>query len=216
MNPTTCQDYSRASVRNGFYLDRQFFITASPGAGKTTLAQGIATAFTPNLEHISAGKIMRTRATALAMSVDQFAAHMRMHPDAGHDNWIDREIAEASIRNGIVFDSHLAPIFAPHTFGIKLVCPLKVRAQRRAKSCGADPEIVAQELDERERNDDTRYASLYPGSSWPDKDFDLVIDTSLNDEAACLGLVLATHAQWLLANERTLVRLDRMPQYQPE
>ncbi len=208
----TILPFSRANVRrHGFYLSHQFAIIGNASTGKTVLADKLVTAFPQHpIEHFSAGGLMRELADQAGQSMHRFAQHMRANPCEGHDEFVDSQVRRHMSRNRRSLDAHL-PVFAPHAFIVYLKCSWPVCAERRAATKKKPVAQVLQELIERDRADQEKYAQIYPGSCWLETDFDYVIDTERNNEARTLDLFLEAYHHWRVTHSTWIITGDAIP-----
>ena len=168
------------------------------GVGGTTLMKCFHKEFRGlPYRFVSGGALMRARQKDLGFeTIEEFSAYNAMHPEDGHDMWCDKTIATFGLHDMVVCESRLSHVFMPYAFKILLVCPLHIRARRRA---GKKRDLGKTMLDMfiRDVNDTSRYADLYPGCLWPESDFDIVLDTSVWKPRQILKRIMLHHREWV-------------------
>ena len=189
--------YSKAARAPTRYASDIITITGATGVGTSTALNGLRGALGMPWRFVSGGSIMREFAVKNAMSIEEFAAHNREHPEEGWDRKCDDMLAAFGRQNFTVIEARLAHAFVPHAFHVLLVCDIATRARRRP----ADFESALSRILRRDDDDVYRYAKLYPGCLWSVDDFDLVIDTAREVPAAVCKSIIMSHAVW---------RADRM------
>jgi cytidylate kinase len=193
-------DYSRDATQPSWFFSDVITITSHTGVGSTTTLKKLREAFAHDgrKRFVSGGQIMRDVAASLRMTIEEFAAYNKEHPDAGYDKRCDDEIRAYGSQNHTIIEGRLPHAFVPHGFHVKLTCPVSVRAERRACDGEGKQSVldVLRKIEERDANDDTRYAKLYKGSLWRDQDFNLVLDTSLHVPDQATSKILLAHDEW--------------------
>lgn len=196
--------FTRAATKPEWFFSDVITITSQTGVGSSTTLKLMRTALSNDgrKRFISGGAIMRSFAESRGMTIYDFAAYNAKHPDQGYDLKCDTEIRGYGSQNHTVIEGRLPHVFAPHGYHVKLVCPTDVRAGRRKKDkeYGHLPvgEIITM-IEQRDSDDDGRYEVLYPGCLWPDKDFDIVLDTSTSNAAQVVNSILKEHDLWVRA-----------------
>lgn len=146
-------------------------IGGSVGSGKTTLAREISKRF--NLEHISAGLVMREMAKKKGMSLLEFSKYAESNPR------IDKEIdqKQKSLTKGnCVVEGRLSAYFIPADLKICLDAPFKVRMERVKKKDKVSEKEAKREILEREESEKRRYKEIYDIDLNDKKIYDLVIN----------------------------------------
>lgn len=199
------EKYSRQNLLPSEFLSFLFTITSLTGAGKSSLIDGLKKEFVSmnmKMSFISVGAIMRDYARELGFpSIEAFSRYNRRCPEAGHDKKCDDLIRKIGDKNYQVIEGRLPHIFVPKGFHIFIDCPLEIRADRRHK--GQNPNNlslyeVKKMIEQRDKDDQMRYESLYPGCSWSYGDFDLVIDSSFMTIDEEVEAIFAGWENWLL------------------
>ena len=87
----------------------------------------------------------------------------------------------------------------PCAYHVLLVCDIEVRAYRRQRDFpNLTMAAIHTSILKRDDDDEARYGKLYPGTNWPQTDFDLVVDTSAHNKHVVASLVLEGHERWLI------------------
>ena len=165
-------------------------ISGPHGAGKTTIAKSIATAF--NLRYLSAGQIFRTLAKERGMSIIEFTKYVAEHPDI--DIMIDELVKKEALKNDIVLDSQLAykMIEKLKPIRILVIARKEDRIKRLMQRENVSYSDAKLEIELRDHGERKRFKRLYNVDLWNPKDFHLVINTSKlsRQESMKLGVCL--------------------------
>jgi len=143
---------------------------------------------------------MRARALAHGnMPIEDFAAHCRNHPEEEHDSRLDRTIGLLAEHNWMICEGRLPHVFMTGAFKVRLKCDLRDRVTRRFKQNEGKLTYTAVEtaIVERDKNDDARYETLYPGCLWPDSHYDCVINNAQLTPEEAANAVVERHKAWL-------------------
>ena len=188
-------------------FQNQISITSLTGTGSTSLFKVLQEKLKGEpYRWFSGGELFRARGAELGMSVGQFAAHCLEHPEEEHDRWVDETIQNHAQADWMICESRRAHFSMPHAFKVLLECHIVMRAMRRHRDQKHLSLLqVRREIEERDRNDIRRYASLYPGCLWESKRFDLIIDTAEGEPPQLAEILLSQHERWIA----------RMSQLQP-
>jgi cytidylate kinase len=181
------------------FFSRQISITSLTAAGKTTLVRELRKLLGEEpYRWISAGGLMRERAEAHGMTMEEFARHMKLHPEEGHDQWLDGRIAELAGEDGMVSDGRLVHYFMPGAFKVWVECGFETRATRRHRQNPDKPFWqVVREVGDRDHDDEERYRKLYPGCIWKPQQFDLVLDSEHAAPHLLAARLVREHGRWL-------------------
>lgn len=198
-------DHKTVSEKFPMRFDNQIAIVGSCGTGTSTLLERLKMRFFDlPYRYVSGGSIMRAKAVSCGFStIEEFARHNLLHPEEGNDAWCEETITVFGRQNYVVCEARLANITMPHAFKVCLVCDIEVCARRmdlyrRLKHYpGLDTSQIMQVLAQRNEDDERRYEALYPGCIWELADYDLVVDTSVNQPERVEDLVFQGHSQWL-------------------
>lgn len=201
-----------AGVTPGFFHNA-VSITSESGVGSTTTMKGLMEKKNGFTRSVSGGGLMRLRAKSCGLTIEELAA-AGATGDYSHDKWLDTQLAQFGVQNNTVMESRLAHLWMPMAFKVKLVCPLDVRAERRASQLSKPVHVVKREIEERDDNDNTRYGSLYPGCLWHYEVFDLVVSTAERTPPEAVGDIIKAHQRWFATKvERGLACFELfMPQ----
>lgn len=197
--------YSRQNLLPSNFLSFLFTITSFTAAGKSSLIDVMRKEFSLRkieMNFVSVGAIMRNYATESGFpSIEAFSQYNRTHPEAGYDHKCDDFIRNIGEKNYQVIEGRLPHVFVPKGLHIFIDCPLQIRAERRWKS--QNPEKLSLDeikrlIEQRDKNDQARYETLYPGCSWSYGDFDLVIDSSVKTIDEEVKEIFVGWENWLL------------------
>jgi cytidylate kinase len=142
------------------------------------------------------------------MTIDELAS-AGASGDYRHDEWLDKQLVLFGSQNHIVMESRLAHLWCPMAFNVRLVCSIETRSARRAEQANIAIETAQELIETRDVNDNSRYASLYPGCLWANNGFDLVIDTGTTSAEQTVSCILEKHTQWVrIKKERSILCED--------
>lgn len=187
-------------------FEHQISITSQTGVGSTSLFKALKVKLEgqPYL-WVSGGSLMRERAEqcGFGKDINAFTRHVLEHPEEGHDEWLDRRIAELAQNDWMICESRLSHFFMPEAFKVLLECDSTIRAERRQKDeSDKTVEQVLRGIEERDENDKARYTTLYPGCIWEKDQYDLVLSTELLFPQEVAELLLREHARWVKRFQR--------------
>jgi cytidylate kinase len=195
-------------------FSQQISVTSKTGVGSSTLLKNLKGALGElPFRFVSGGAIMRAFAIQNGMTIEQFAAHNRAHPEEGWDEKCDQRIAAFAQHNFVVAESRLGHAFMPLAFHVLLECDIDVCAQRRYDDLvvkGKNPVLseVKRDIEQRDDDDDSRYEILYPGCLWHRSDFDLVINTQRMSPPEIVEYVLSEHQKWCASKMKVYTDVD--------
>ena len=197
--------YSLKSPVGSLYLSDSITITSASAVGSSTTISHLKVELPSIYRFISGGGIMRQFARDNKMRMEQFRAHLLKSGNESYDRRVDGMQEQFGLQNFTVTESRLAHYFIPFAYHILLICPLEVRAERRAKDKGLSVEMIAEEIAQRDHDDEECYRRLYGDSCiWSPEKFDLVIDTHINKPPSVVTNILEGHARW---KEKTVSKL---------
>ncbi len=158
------------------------------GTGKTTTGKLLSKAL--NCEYMSTGNMFRQYAEELGVTLNELE-EISMK-DSKYDIELDKKVAEyGKAHKDFVFESRLAWHFIPDSFKIKLDCPFEERTQRVANREEKDISIAREETTHREEKIRSRYEMYYGIKDFDNnKNFDLIVDTQINDPNQVLDIIL--------------------------
>jgi cytidylate kinase len=179
-------------------------IAGRPGSGKSATAKAVAS--TLGFQHFSSGDLFRMIGDELGIDVLQ--ANLTAEKDAEIDRRVDQRLGELGrTKDKLVIDSRLAWHWIPTSFKVFLDLNLEMAAERILKNIDEarmesehiprDPKIYAKMLKDRLESESRRYQAKYQIDAYDKRNFDLVIDTGVNDIAAVMNLVISRYHEWL-------------------
>ena len=182
------------------------------GSGKSTSAKLVSSAL--GYPHFSAGDFMREMATERGISLAELGSFAER--DSQVDKEIDRRQKEyMDTHDNFVIDSRLGWYLAPDSFKVFLQLDPDISAQRvfsdmqakkteRANEVSGEAESVEEikkRLAERFESERARYEEYYGIKNHLDtNNFDLVIDTAVNDILTVEKLILEGYKKWQQEN----------------
>jgi cytidylate kinase len=161
--------------------------------------QALREALAPNLyRFVSMGSLMRECARRSGFdTIEAFVKHRLDNPGLGIDRRIDAMGNAFGLANYGVLESRLGYVLWPGAFQVRLVCPIEVRAARRAKQTGVSVQEAERLILQRDEDDTQLYQGLYgPGIIWTEDRFDQVVDTSLLTPGQIAQEILDQHGLW--------------------
>lgn len=183
------------------------------GAGKSSLLKAIKQMGEFTCE--SGGDFFRIRAKAAGMDIGSFVERHTADPerkmDLECDTYLYNFIRE---HDKVLIEGRISHCFDPFAFHVYLKCPLAVRSSRRAYDLSEefkiDVNIIGVMSQIKRRDDkDMRLNQIYPGSIWPEEDFDLIINTDSLGKEAVVDNVLSEYKAWLSRQLSTSVDSTR-------
>ena len=150
------------------------------GSGKTTVGEILTKKY--GLEVVSIGKILRSLAQGLNMTVAEFNKFMETHPE--YDKKVDDELKSYEFKSGnFLFDSRMAWHFVPSSFSVYMTVDVATAAERiinanRQDEVYQDKAVAIKELKARRESEVLRYNSLYGVDISKLTNYDLVVDTN--------------------------------------
>lgn len=191
---------------------KQLTITASSGAGKTTLIELLQEEFL-GFEFRSGGSWFRKKAQdeGFGDDIGAFCKYNREHPELGFDLECDAYLHHASLLfpDNLIEESRFSHCAVPNGYHVLLTCPLGVRALRRhADEIKLKPHLLIADVEEklrrRDEDDEARLTVLYPDYKWPQSDYDLVIPTDKIGKRQAAEMVIAGFWEWYGVQSQTL------------
>lgn len=196
--------YARMAQRPEKYASHVITITSQTAVGSSTTLKQLQQKRPMTWRYLSGGDIMRAFAEQKRMTIEDFAAHNRAHPEEGWDKKCDDTIREFGRQNYTIIEGRLPHAFVPHAFHVELWCDLEVRASRRWEDLKKKPpegippsfDRVCALIRQRDEDDRRRYDELYPGWAWQLHDYDLRLNTGiLSPEEVCRE-IMQGHESW--------------------
>ena len=181
-------------------------IAGRPGSGKSATAKAVASIL--GFEHFSSGDLLRK--IGEEMGLDILKTNITAEKDAELDRRVDQRLKDiGSEQDNVVIDSRLAWHWIPTSYKVFLDLDLETAAKRILKGIDADrteseripsdPVQYAQLLQKRLDSESRRYQTKYQVDAYDQSNFDLVVDTAINDIEAVADLVIRGYRDWLNA-----------------
>lgn len=178
-------------------------IAGRPGSGKSTTAKTVAAKL--GYEHFSSGDLFRQ--IAEERKVDILAANKIAESDKSIDLLVDERLRTiGQNQDKIVVDSRTAWHWMPQSFKVFLDLDLNVAAKRiisnmeeermQSEQISHDPAEYAKVLEERLGSETKRYLALYQINPYDVANFDLVVDTNVNNVDQVVAIILAKYEEW--------------------
>jgi CMP/dCMP kinase len=179
-------------------------IAGRPGSGKSTASHAIAQQL--GYEHFSSGDLFR--AIGKERGIDVTETNRAAAKDAEIDRLVDERLAQiGQTQEQVAIDSRLAWHWIPQSFKVYLDLDLKVAAQRILRNLDAkrmehehipdDPSVYAEHLQQRLDLEADRYLAKYGVDPYDKSNYDLVVNTEVNDPAQVVALIVDAYNEWL-------------------
>lgn len=190
--------YNRFKVKK-----RIITITGAIGSGKSTTAKRLAAEF--GYKHFSSGDLFRALAKERGISIEQINKQAELEKEIDHA--VDERLKELNDESDLVIDSRLAFHWIPESFKVYMTVDPDVAAKRiyegirkegRVSQMADSAEHVREATAERLASEKKRYLDLYGIDIDDHGGFDLVVDTSKEDEMGdAQKKVSAAYRSWL-------------------
>jgi cytidylate kinase len=177
-------------------------IAGDIGSGKSSTAKGVASAL--GYEHFSSGDLFRKIAAERGLSVEAMNLSLEERNDV--DYGVDELLRSMASKDKLVIDSRLAYHWMPESFKVFLSIDPRSSAERiyahiqkqgRVSQEGSSAEEIRKNTEVRMASETRRYAALYGGINIYDvSQFDIVVDTTHNDLAMVIKIVLDAYVAW--------------------
>ncbi|MFH0890929.1 MAG: AAA family ATPase [Candidatus Liptonbacteria bacterium] len=178
-------------------------ISGFPGSGKSSTAKGVAKRL--GHEHFSSGDLFREMAAEGGLSVEEInlAAEKSREIDYAVDDLLQKIGQE---KNNLVIDSRTAFHWIPDSFKVFLDLDPRISAERtlnqiknegRTSQRGSSIEEVYQNTLNRVESERKRYRDLYDIDYMAKDQFDLVVDTKVNNLEQVIDIVVSEYKDWL-------------------
>ncbi len=182
-------------------------ITGFPGSGKSSTAKNVALRL--GYEHFSSGDMFRKMAAERGLSIEEinFTAEKQKEIDFEVDKLLEKMGKE---KNNFVIDSRTAFHWIPSSFKVFLDLDPRTAAERtfaqiseegRASQTGSSVDEVYENTLKRVESERKRYMSLYDIDITDKTNFDLVVDTKVNNLEEVVKIVAAAYQKWFDAPE---------------
>ncbi len=180
-------------------------IAGYPGSGKSSTAKAVAGEL--GYEHFSSGDLFRKMAAERGLSVEgiNFAAEQQKDIDYAVDRLLEKMGKE---KDSFVIDSRMAFHWIPSSFKVFLDLDPQTAAERtfahiqnegRTSQNASSAAEVRANTEKRVASEQKRYWDLYQVNPLDRSNYDLVVDTKVNDLQEVARMVLAAYKEWLNA-----------------
>jgi cytidylate kinase len=182
-------------------------IAGKPGSGKSTTSKNVASQL--GYEHFSSGDLFR--AIARDRGVDVAELNIVAEGEKDIDYLVDQKLRDiGASQEEVAIDSRMAWHWMPNSFKVYLDLDLEVAADRIIQNI--DEERFANEhiphdvkeyadiLRNRLDSEIRRYMDLYQVSPYDTNNYDLVVDTGVNNPEQVLDLIIKKYKEWLESN----------------
>ena len=177
-------------------------IAGSLGSGKSSTARAVAS--TLGFKHFSSGDLFRQLAVERGESIEamNISAEVQRDIDLKVDNLL-QEMYRTDDK--LVIDSRMAWRWMPFSFKVFLVLDPDTAAARifdhlqdegRMSEDATSVQEVRESIDRRFTSEQKRYAALYGVNATDPLNFDIVINTRLNDLRTVTAIVSAAYHAW--------------------
>lgn len=181
-------------------------IGGRPGSGKSTTAKGIAELL--GFIHFSSGDLFRAVSREHGQNV--LEANLAAEQEDGIsviDQLVDQRLRDLGEKeNQVVIDSRMAWHWMPFSFKVFLDLDLTTAAERiladmtperiAAEHIPEDINTYAASLGERLESESRRYKKMYNVDPYTPENYDLIIDTKINNVQQVVDLVLERYTNW--------------------
>jgi predicted cytidylate kinase len=182
-------------------------IAGSLGSGKSSTARAVASAL--EFQHFSSGDLFRQLAVERGESIEamNISAEIQRDIDLKVDNLL-QEIYRTN--QSLVIDSRMAWHWMPLSFKVFLVLDPNTAAKRifhhlqeegRMSEDATSVQEVRKSIDRRAASEQRRYAALYAVNATDPLNFDIVINTKLNDLRTVTAILSAAYHAWRTDDE---------------
>jgi len=176
-------------------------LSGYPGSGKSSTGNALAKEL--GYTRFSSGDFMRSLAQERGLSLDEFT--LLANNDPSIDNLIDEQVRKAGELEHLVIDSRLAYYWIPGAFKVFLSLDLHIAAERIFSHIQKDGRVgqddnsveeVYKNTVARVESERMRYKKLY-GLAYDDAaNYDLVVDTGLNNLEEVVAIILKAYKKW--------------------
>lgn len=178
-------------------------ISGFPGSGKSSTAKGIALEL--GYEHFSSGDLFREMAAERNLSVEgiNFAAEKSKDIDYKVDKLLESMGKE---KDNLVIDSRTAFHWIPNSFKVFLDLDSRTSAERtfaqiqregRTGQVGTSVEEVLDNTLKRVESERKRYSDLYQIDYMDKTQFNLIVDTKINNLEQAISIITSEYKNWL-------------------
>ncbi|HPS21265.1 MAG TPA: cytidylate kinase family protein [Candidatus Paceibacterota bacterium] len=179
-------------------------IAGTAGSGKSSTANLVAQKL--GFKRFSSGDFMRKIALELNMSLDELST--KAETDSSIDEKIDAEVKKAGENTKLVIDSRLAFHWIPDSFKVfldlspeiaknRILSDLKTNTLRKQSEDASSPEEIYKKITDRLESEKKRYMQLYNIDYTDKNNYDLVINTDINNLEEVANIVVTGYKNWL-------------------
>lgn len=187
-------------------MNKKHIITLAgkPGSGKSTTSKKLAEKL--GYERFSSGELFRT--IAAERGVDILTINLTAETEKAIDLEVDEKLRQMGDQHdNMVIDSRMAWHWIPYSFKVYLDLDILEASKRItvgkdalrevAENIPVDPHEYAKLLQERLDSETRRYQNLYQQNPYDIKNYDLVVDTALNNPDKVTEIILESYQKWL-------------------
>lgn len=186
-------------------MEKKHIITISgkPGSGKSSTADKVAELL--SYTRHSSGEMVREILAKKGLTLEEYNDEAKENHDL--DTLIDERLRELRNKKDIVVDSRLGFYWIPESFKVYLDLDLSVATARifkdtvtnsqRGVEKSASLNEVARTVEQRVRDERSRFKALYNVDPYNTANFDLIIDTSRHSPQTVALTVFDTYRLWL-------------------
>jgi CMP/dCMP kinase len=177
-------------------------IAGSPGSGKSSTAKAVASAL--GFRHFSSGDLFRKLAVERGESIEAMNISAEVQRDI--DLKVDQLLQEMYRREEkLVIDSRMAWRWMPYSFKVFLILDMDTAADRIFNHLGQEGRMseeansvqeLRRSIDRRFASEQKRYHALYGVDPTDPLNFDIVINTKLNNLNTVTEIVIAAYRAW--------------------
>jgi CMP/dCMP kinase len=179
-------------------------IAGKPGSGKSTTARNVAEAL--NYGRFSSGDLFRSIGKERGVNVNKINEIAETEKEI--DELVDQKLRDiGAAEDNLVIDSRMAWHWMPYSFRVYLDLDLEVAAtriirgmdetRRAVEHVPETPEEYAMVLANRLESEIKRYNSLYEVNPYDPANYDLVVDTAVNNPEQAAKLIVDSYEAWL-------------------
>lgn len=179
-------------------------IAGKPGSGKSTTARNVAEAL--NYGRFSSGDLFRSIGKERGVNVNKINEIAETEKEI--DELVDQKLRDiGAAEDNLVIDSRMAWHWMPYSFRVYLDLDLTVAAERIIRGMDENrravehvpetPEEYAMVLANRLESETKRYSSLYEVNPYDPTNYDLVVDTAVNNPEQAAKLIVDSYEAWL-------------------
>lgn len=179
-------------------------IAGKPGSGKSTASKTVANQL--GFKHFSSGDFFR--AIGRERGIDVFQANLIAEQESEIDHLVDDQLKKlGTTEDNMVIDSRMAWHWMPYSFRVYLDLDLLIASERILKSLDdarmevedipQTPAAYAARLQDRLDSETRRYRSLYDVNPYNPANYDLVIDTAVNNPETVQAKIIEGFTNWL-------------------